>query len=486
MSKTDYKRRIRQRRMSWLRRNIPFLIIGVVTVGAIGSGVFYFVPKWKENHSVPASAVVNGTYSSDQVLTTETTMDEAALESSRAESAAAVLDAQVNALLSDAALIAARYDYDGAIACLKSSPVYGLDTRITEAITGYEETKASLVPYDINQVTHVFFHTLIADNSKAFDGDRKQAGYNQMMTTISEFEKIIQSMYDRGYVLVRLHDLASEVVDENGNAKFVKNPILLPEGKKAFVMSQDDVCYYEYMEGDGFASRMIIGEDGKPVNEMVMDDGSISVGDYDLVPILEKFIQAHPDFSYKGARAVIAFTGYNGILGYRTAASYSGNPTYEQDRESAAAVAQCLRDNGWELASHSWGHRNMGTIDFSSFTTDTDKWENEVESLIGPTDIILFPFGSDIGDWHPYTSTNERFQYLKSKGFRYFCNVDSSKYWIQLGEDHLRQGRRNLDGYRMYYDMIETDPSKLKLNDLFDVKEVFDKDRPTPVPPMGG
>ena len=38
---------------------------------------------------------------------------------------------------------------------------------------------------------------------------------------------------------------------------------MLPEGKKPFVMSQDDVCYYEYMDGDGFASRMIIGEDGK-------------------------------------------------------------------------------------------------------------------------------------------------------------------------------------------------------------------------------
>lgn len=418
--------------------------------------------------------------------TAATTADPAFLESSAAEAAAQELNAQVEILLAEAGQIAAGYDYDRAIELLQTSSIYGLDTRITEAVTSYEETKAALVEYDITQVTHVFFHTLIMDNSKAFDGDQKQAGYNQMMTTKSEFEKILQSMYDRGYVLVRLHDLAYEVTDENGNAAFVKNSILLPEGKKAFVMSQDDVCYYEYMDGDGFASRMIVGEDGKPTCEMKMDDGSISVGDYDLVPILEKFIQSHPDFSYKGARAVIAFTGYNGILGYRTAASYSENPTYEQDRETAAAVAQSLKDNGWELASHSWGHRNMGTIDYADFVKDTDKWEAEVESLIGPTDIILFPFGSDIGDWHPYTSDNDRFNYLKSKGFRYFCNVDSSKHWIQIGEDHLRQGRRNLDGYRMYYDMIETDPAKLKLDDLMDVTEVFDPDRPTPVPPMGG
>ena len=49
-------------------------------------------------------------------------------------------------------------------------------------------------------------------------------------------------------------------------------------------------------------------------NEMKMDDGSVSVGSYDLVPLLDDFIKEHPDFSYRGAKACIAFTGYNGIL----------------------------------------------------------------------------------------------------------------------------------------------------------------------------
>ena len=76
--------------------------------------------------------------------------------------------------------------------------------------------------------------------------------------------KILQSMYERGFVLVRLHDVAYEVTAEDGSRYFQEGDIMLPEGKKPFVMSQDDVCYYEYMDGDGFASRMIIGEDGKP------------------------------------------------------------------------------------------------------------------------------------------------------------------------------------------------------------------------------
>ena len=39
--------------------------------------------------------------------------------------------------------------------------------------------------------------------------------------------------------------------------------IMLPEGKLPFVMSQDDLCYYPYMDGDGFASRIVIGAERK-------------------------------------------------------------------------------------------------------------------------------------------------------------------------------------------------------------------------------
>ena len=390
----------------------------------------------------------------------------------------------VEDLLAEAELLALGYDYDGAITLLQSSAEYHDNPEVIKAITAYDTTRSTLVRADINKVTHVFFHSLVMDNSKAFDGDADEPGYNQVMTTANEFMLILESMYEKGFVLVRLQDMAYETTDENGRTVMKAGDIMLPEGKQPFVMSQDDVCYYPYMTDDGFASRMIIGEDGKPTCEMLMDDGTVAVGAYDLVPILEEFIQEHPDFSYRGARAVIAFTGYEGILGYRTAASYADSPTYEQDREDAAKVAQCLRDNGWELASHSWGHLNLGEVSWERFKTDCDKWENEVESLIGPTDIILFPFGADVGGWRPYTSDNERFNYLQSLGFRYICNVDSSQYWVQLGETYLRQGRRNLDGYRLWKDITAEDPSKRKLDDLFRAEDVFDDDRPRPVPDM--
>lgn len=395
-----------------------------------------------------------------------------------------IIESPVEPLLEEAARLAAGYDYDLAIELLQSDAALLERAEIVQAVTKYEVTKAALVPVDYQEVTHIFFHSLIMDSQKAFDGDYKASGYNQVMTTGDEFIKILEAMYENGFVLVRLHDIAYETADENGNPVMKSGNIMLPQGKKPFVMSQDDVNYYPYMDGDGFARRIIIGEDGKPTCEMLMDDGSISVGAYDLVPILEAFIQEHPDFSYKGARAVLALTGYEGILGYRTAASYADSPTYEQDREEAAKAAQCLRDNGWELASHSWGHPDLGAVSFERFKRDSDKWKTEVESLIGPTDILIYPFGADVGDWRPYAAGNERYNYLYSLGFRYFCNVDSNPYWVQLGDRYLRQGRRNLDGYRMWKDITAEDPSGRKLDDLFRAEDIFDSTRPTPVADM--
>ena len=58
------------------------------------------------------------------------------------------------------------------------------------------------------------------------------------MTTVPEFEAILTQMYQRGYVLVGIHDLAEVSEDETGMEQMRAKKILLPPGKKAFVMSR--------------------------------------------------------------------------------------------------------------------------------------------------------------------------------------------------------------------------------------------------------
>lgn len=394
-------------------------------------------------------------------------------------------------LIARADRMAAQYDYDGAAELLKTSPEYGSSTELQNAVTGYEQTKSSCTSYPLDQVTHVFFHTMIRDTAKAFDGDSKEGGYNQVMTTISEFNSIIQQMYDNGYVMVSLHDMCE--IHEDGTV--TRKEILLPPGKKPFVLSQDDVSYYHYMDGDGFAQKLIVDENGDVKNTYIEDDGSISVGDYDMVPLIDTFVDEHPDFSYHGHKGILALTGYEGVLGYRTDEVYrtreagrvteyqqkflDEHPDFDWDAEVAAAkeVAEAMKADGWEFASHTWGHINPLAYGYDATVQDTERWLNNVATVVGPTDVLIFAFGADIGDWQPYTSDNQFFNYFKSQGFDIFCNVDSSEYWVQFGDTYMRQGRRNLDGYRMYY-------NPEMLSDLFDVSTAWDNSRTTPVPEM--
>lgn len=381
----------------------------------------------------------------------------------------------VEQIISEADFIAAGYDYDAAIAKITEyNADYLKNEKLSAAVDRYNSEKSKLVPWsNVHEITHVFFHTMIKDNALAFDGDYKQDGYNQYMTTVSEFNKMMEEMYKRDFVLVKLHDIAELKVDENGNKRMVKKDILLPPGKKPFVMSQDDVSYYGYMTEDGFATRMILDENGNPTCEYVNPDGSVITGSFDLVPLLEDFIKTHPDFSYKGARAVLAITGYDGVLGYRTCPSGDGyNP---DDAEKAKVVADRLKEIGYEFASHSWGHQLYGSISYEKLCTDADKWEKEVQPILGETDILIYAHGEDIAGIEAYDSANDKFNYLKSLGFTYYCNVDANTYWVQIGDDYMRQGRRNLDGYRMYH-------FPEMLDDLFNVSDVWDSERPTPVP----
>ena len=97
--------------------------------------------------------------------------------------------------------------------------------------------------------------------------------------------------------------------------------------------------------------------------------------------------------------------------------------------------------------------------------------------LIGGSDIIIFAHGQDLSDWHDYTMDNEKFAYLNSQGFNIYCNVDSSQYFVQVRDNYLRMGRRNLDGYRLYQNLYGGGEDRT--SDLFDSASVIDPQRPT-------
>ena len=395
--------------------------------------------------------------------------------------------------------LALSYDYDAAINVIESYEGYENFEEMTQAIQNFTDTKAACVPVNMDEVTHVFYHSLVVDPIRCFgnqENDPQCIGNNQWMTTVSEFEKITQEMYDRGYVLVSIHDLYEFVTDEYGNEIIQPATIMLPEGKKAFVLSIDDLSYYHSYDNYGYAAKLIIDEEGKVRNEYIDAEGNTLIGAYDVVPLLDDFIESHPDAAYRGAKGTIALTGYNGVLGYRTDISYETrhninwdkekwleehpNFNLETERANAKKVADVMKENGWTFASHTWGHKNVGETSLSILQADTRRWKENVEPVVGETNTIIFAHGTDLETWGDYSDTNEKFQHFYSEGFRVFCNVDGSQYATHFGNGYLRQGRRNIDGYRIYNNAIG---EQNNLSDLFDATDVIDPDRP-PVPQL--
>ena len=119
------------------------------------------------------------------------------------------------------------------------------------------EPPVKLVPYD-GIVEHIFFHPVVAYPELAFDGDSKAKGIDSNMVTVSEYNKMLQSLYDNDYILVNMNDVWSEYTDDAGALRMKKETLMLPEGKKPLIISYDDVNYYNYMFASGFTHKLVI------------------------------------------------------------------------------------------------------------------------------------------------------------------------------------------------------------------------------------
>lgn len=335
----------------------------------------------------------------------------------------------------------AMYDYAGADAAL-SGQTGPRVAQLRQAIAG-ARASATVWPDDMS-VSHLFYHSLIVDPARAFHSGYKVRGYLDYMVTQREFEAQLTQLHAKGYVLVHPERIAAP----DASGRMVTEPITLPPGKKPLVLSIDDVSYYDYMAGDGFATNLTLASDGRVRNTYVDAAGTKHVGAYDVSTVVDDFVADHPDFSYRGDKGTIALTGYNGVLGYHSSYSvYGHTPATDAARASATKVATAMKESGWHFASHSWGHINFTKSSLARIQTDMRRWKADVEPIIGPTPELIYPFGADISGVRPYGPDNEKYRYLYGQGFRYFANVDWSKpAWMQNNGQTLRQARIDVDG----------------------------------------
>ena len=384
--------------------------------------------------------------------------------------------------MDEALALADSYNYEEALATLDSfSGEKSQYQSMMDAYNRINQEKDKVKPIDNpNTVPNLSFHCLIADPARAFSDKEWGKSYNTNYVTVDEFSKILDQLYANGYVLVDFNSFAEETVGEDGKVTYTTKPIYLPEGKKPIMLTETLVNYELFtidsdgdMEadkgGDGFASKLVV-RNGKIVNEYVDADGNVLYGAYDFVPILEEFIEAHPDFCYQGARATLAVSGEDGVFGYRTMHSVKekkGEEYYNQQVEGAKAIAQALRDRGYTIASYSYANIGYDSISATKIQVDMDNWKKEVKPVLGDVPVIVFAKGSDIG--LNYDNSNGKYNVLKNEGFRYFVSAGNSPY-TEVTVNYVRQSRIMVTGQNM-----TTNPQIF--SSYFTVKDIMNDQR---------
>ncbi len=465
-----------KRKFSLLRQMI-FLCMTIIILSACQADEAKTVPAINQS-----SASAEGKKLSEE----ETAQQKAAEEAKKAEEEeAARLLAEEKRLqelavkeIAAADYAARGYYYEEAITMLTGSEAANLP-EVQAKLAEIQAQKAALVKYE-GDTYHIFFHSLIIDPQAAFSS-RTSNGYNFWMTTVGEFKGMLPILLEKGFVLYRLEDMLD--YDEAGNAK--AKDIYLPAGKKPLILSVDDVNYYEYMQRDKcFPIRLEINEQGEVVTLVRQADGSeVQTYDGDVFPIVEQFVKEHPEFSYRGAKGIAAVTGYEGVFGYRLnelqkfrTAADAKLPVHTPEEEAAIEagairVAQGMRANGWELANHSFTHRQYfknGTITVEQFKYEIAEFNRKVIPYTGEMKIFISPFGMHLKGNDP------RFKYLTEEaGYPIFCPVGKHMTTFYAGKG-MSQERLNMDGLTM----LHQPKNAWKLFTLEEIAGFVEKSRP--------
>ena len=287
--------------------------------------------------------------------------------------------------------------------------------------------------------------------------------------TGDEFHAILEQLYSEGYCLVNAEDL----IDMSDPGFLLEKNLIIPEGKKPLIIVIENLCYSPTAYDCGICRRLVLNDRGQVCGEYAVtnergDEELMVSREAESIGILDAFVEQHPDFTYDGAKGIISVSGYENCFGYIVSADEMDDRNQalatqniqpvdltpeeiSSNRDTVTAIADTLRDTGWQFASCTYGYiTNARSCDMETIQQDTEKWLEQIGSLLGETHMIVYPGGNYI------YGTDERAVYLKNLGFRIFFGIGSRPYYT-YGDNYLYFDRaiisantlRNIDYSRM-------------------------------------
>ena len=135
--------------------------------------------------------------------------------------------------------------------------------------------------------------------------------------------------------------------------------------------------------------------------------------------------------------------------------TYIGNAAVNSNIQEVEQIIDIMRGTGWRIACNGYSLLSYGS-EIEMMKEDVDIWQEDIGSILGTTDILLFPKQTDIGGWGPYQESNEKYTYLRDMGFRYFCIEDNREYsWLQIQPEYLRQGLHEIRNYHDFEEFMQ-------------------------------
>lgn len=352
-----------------------------------------------------------------------------------------------------------RYQIPEGKAYLDGLTGLGIDNYVSDEKERLEKYRA-FQEDDLETVTiqetleNIYTHCMIAFPEINFASNATYRKCGDDCLTYYEFTYLLNSLYEKGYIIID-----ANLLYDPATGKPIKT-LELPAGKKPLIFTFDDVTYDSRKMGNGMVDKLIVDEDGYVCTYTKMADGTEVISyDNEHFPVLNAFVRRHPDFTFRGARGTLFFTGFDGILGYRTQSEPvdAAEAALKLDRnaeiEGAKRVLAAMSAEGWTYGSHGYAHAHMSRYSAASFKKDTDMWLEEVGSLVGETQLFCWPYG-DHGSGA--LRKGELHKYLYDSGFRIFFGCGSARYVAQEPDGlGIFTDRKGMTGNVLYYIEME-------------------------------
>ncbi len=199
------------------------------------------------------------------------------------------------------------------------------------------------------------------------DKDHKLTQLDENYITPLEFLKILKSLYQNDYILVKMKDVLSS------------NPVQsFPADKKPIVLAINNVAYGQV----GEVNKLIIERNNKIASYTSKQAINQRINyDKEFITILEDFINTHPNFSHKNAKGMIIVNGHKGILGYKTQKT---NANSKFQIKKCSEVIEHLNNNNWEFCASSYTSKNSNNSNLE-FASDLNNWINNVRPILPKT-----------------------------------------------------------------------------------------------------